>query len=61
MEIIKLILFLYIFSLDFSKNIYKPDEVIDYFNKEFLQQDILENIKNNISKILYDFYAFYEI
>ena len=61
MEIIKLILFLYIFSLYFSKNIYKPDEVINYFNKEFLQQDILENIKNNISKILNDFYAFYEI
>ena len=61
MEIIKLISFLYIFSLYFSKNIYKPDEVINYFNKEFLQQDILENIKNNISKILNDFYAFYEI
>ena len=54
-------LFLYFFGLSLNIEIYKPEEVLNYLNKDYAEQEILENIKNNISKILYDFYAFYEI
>ena len=52
-KVIFLILCLFYLSLNFK--IYQPYEVINYPKKD------LDFIKQSISKILYDFYAFYEL
>ena len=56
-----ILFFLYFLGFSINKNIYSPVEVINYFNEEIVESHILEEIKNKVSILLNDFYAFYEI
>ena len=58
-----MILFFSIFNFPFSFNIkiYPPHEIINYLEKEIVPQQDLNTIKEGLSNLLSDFYAFYEI
>ena len=58
-KVIFLIFCLFVLSSNFK--IYQPYEVINYLNKDYYPKKDLDFIKKSISKILYDFYAFYEL
>ena len=60
-KLIILLFFIFHFSSNSEFYIYQPNEVISYFNQTSISQEKCEYIKNNLSKILYDYYAFYEI
>ena len=57
------IFFLFLSLLDLSLNqfIYQPYEVIEYFNKEIYPKEKIEYIKNTLSNIFLNLYAFNEI
>ena len=59
----KIIIFLIfcLFYLSSNFKIYQPYEVIDYLNKDYFPKKDLDFIKQSLSKIFYDFYAYYEI
>ena len=56
-----ILFFVYFLGLSLNREIYTPNEIINYFNQIVIDPQILDNIKNNVAIILNDFYAFYEI
>ena len=63
MEKKMIFLFFIIFPFSFNSElyVYQPSEVISFFKQKSLPQDECESMKNSLKKILYDYYAFYEI
>ena len=60
---LKMIILFFLISFSFNSEfyIYQPHEVISFFKKTPISQQKCESIKNSFSKILHDYYAFYEI
>ena len=55
-----ILFFVYFFGLSLNKEVYSPNEVLDYLNQKIDKPQIFDYIKNNVSIILSDFYAFYD-
>ena len=60
---LKMIILFFLISFSFNSEfyIYQPHEVISFFKKTPISQQKCESIKNSFSKILHEYYAFYEI
>ena len=61
----KMMIFLFIYLLGYSSsllfNIYQPEEVLNFLNKEKISKEDVQKIKDNLIKVLEETYAFYEI
>ena len=60
---LKMVILFFLISFSFNSEfyIYQPHEVISFFKKTPISQQKCESIKNSLSKLLNDYYAFYEI
>ena len=56
-----ILFFFSIFNLSFNIELCQPREIINYLEKSIASQKDLEIIKEGISNLLSDLYAFYEI
>ena len=64
MKKMMIFLFLYLLSSSYSSllfNMYQPEEVLNFLNKEKIPKEDVQKIKDNLIKVLEETYAFYEI
>ena len=60
-KIKRILLFLIFLNFSTNDDFYSPYEVFNFLELQLFPKEDLDNIKETVSKILYDFYAFYEI